>query len=108
MKNNELELIKQTELLDRDTAFCNELNRKHDKLCFHVRKKKSNFRHCLRDILDFVCGHWESVDKLPREDMYMVLNVLKFARSVNLGMYEEYYKSGEFQEMCENYTNSRK
>lgn len=107
MTNEELELIKQTELLDKDIAFCNELNRKYDELCFHVRKKKGYFNYYLGDILDFVCGHWEDVDKLPKEDMYMVLNVLKLARNVNMGMYWEYYESEKFQKMCENYTNSR-
>lgn len=62
-----------------------------------------NYKQAMRIIIE----NWQYVDKLPREDMYMVLNILKLARSKGFKCYSPYYNSLKFKEMCEEYTNSR-
>lgn len=43
MSNEEIELQKNAELLDKDIAFRNELSRYYSDLCYHVYKKKKEF-----------------------------------------------------------------
>ncbi len=106
MNNEEIELQKNAYLLDKDLQFYIELNELYNQLCYGIKKRKWLIRPTLGKIVLLVGENWEQVHHLPKEDMYMVLNCIKLARSEKIPEILDYNEE-EFQKIEENYTNSR-
>ena len=106
MNKEEIELQKSAYLLDKNLKFYVELNNLYNQLCYGIKKRKWLIRPTLSKIVLLVEENWEQVYLLSREDMYMVLNCIKLARSAGISEILNYNKK-EFQKLEENYTNFR-
>lgn len=81
MNHEELLLEQSNVLLHPVFRFKVELNGLYNKLCFSIQKSKKSIPVVLNELLCLIQKNWEHVDKLPYEELYMVLNVIKLARS---------------------------
>ncbi len=106
MTNEELELLGNGYLLDKDLEFSIRLNALYNDLCRAIRKSKWKITFILGEIVLLIDTHWENVHKLSREDLYMVFNCIKLARSVRIPEILGYNKE-EFDKLEEKYVNSR-
>ena len=106
MTNEEFELLENGYLLDKDLEFSIRLNSLYNNLCHVIRKSKWQTKSILGEIVLLIDSHWENANKLPKDDLYMVLNCITLARSDKipeiLGYNEE-----EFQKLERKYVNSR-
>lgn len=107
MNNEELVLQQGMTQLDSVFAFRIELNKNYSNLCWSIRKQKKSIPMYLRQILYLIEDNWEYVQQVPMEELYMVLNVLKLARSQGYKKYSYMYDSLVFHALDESFMNSR-
>lgn len=82
MNHEDLLLNQNNALLNPVFNFRVELNEGYNDLCYFIRKSwKKNIPIVLTSLLYLIKENWEHVDKLSYEELYMVLNVIKLARS---------------------------
>lgn len=51
---------------------------------------------------------WEYTKDFPKEDFYMIINIVKFSKSEKIRYAKNIYLDEEYQNLCRKYTNSRK
>ncbi len=81
MTHEELNVINLSYDLNDKIKFRLELNKKYNDLCYSIRKKKGSIPFYLKGICAFIIENWEYAKCLPREELYMVFNSIKLARS---------------------------
>lgn len=93
-------------MLSPSYRFRIDLNNKYNDLCLAIKKRRYAKR-ILQDILIFICNNFEYVNCLSKEELYMVLNCIRLARSEGMREAVNISSSEEYQKLEENYTNSR-
>lgn len=83
-----------------------DLNHKYNDLCFAIKKRKYAKR-VLKDILVFIHNNFDYVNCLSKEELYMVLNCVRLARSENIIEAINLSNEDKYQKLEDNYTNSR-
>ena len=49
---------------------------------------------------------WEYTKDFPKEDFYMIINIVKFSKSEKIRYAKNIYLDEEYQNLCRKYTNS--
>lgn len=88
-------------------VFRDELDKKYTELCWAVKRNKKAIRHYLIETLKVISGNMIYLEDLPKEELYMALNVIKLARSQGYEKYKHLYESEIFIRLDESYANSR-
>lgn len=107
MNHEELLQEQNNVLLHPALHFKVELNGLYNKLCFSIYKSKKSLPLVLNELLYLIQENWEYVDKLPYEELYMVLNVIKLARSQKNSKALRLAATSSFQQMNEEYSKLR-
>lgn len=89
------------------SSFSEELNNLYSKFCWSIKRNKNFIRHDLDELLRLIANNWDKVPSLPKEDLYIVINALKIAKSENYIWCKGLYDSDVFHELDESYANSR-
>ncbi len=69
--------------------------------------KREYIVKCLSKGLNLIKNNWQYVNGLPKEYLYMVLNIVKLAKSEEFEEAIELYNGEDFQKLQENYVNVR-
>ncbi len=88
-------------------TFSEKLNNYYDMLCSAIRKNAKNADFILEEIVKFLKDNWDLVGTLSKENLYMVLNCIVLAKSQCQETAVEMFQSEQFQNLRENYRNSR-
>jgi hypothetical protein len=83
--------------------FSKTLNHLYDNLCSIIKTHEGDINIALMIILSFIAAYWEFANEFSKEDLYMVLNALKLARSLDWKEFSFLYDSENFQKLDENY-----
>ena len=69
--------------------------------------KREYIVKCLSKGLNLIKNNWQYVNGLPKEYLYMVLNIVKLAKSEEFEVAVELYNDEDFQKLQENYVKTR-
>ena len=74
---------------------------------FATIAKRTDLYEKLDEICHFILYNFEFVSQLPKEDLYMVFNCIKLSKHENRSIGWALSMIEEYQNLCQNYTNSR-
>lgn len=93
-------------------SFCDSLYYDYQKNYGYSEKEceKQRYEDCmttLRKIIYLVWSSLDNINKFPKEELYMVLNCVRIARSEKIKDAIDLSSNEKFKELEESYTNSR-
>lgn len=69
--------------------------------------KNVDITKILKSMVYMLWNCWDYVEKFPKEEMYMVFNVVELAKAKDIRYAENIYFASEYQTLVRKYTNSR-
>ena len=103
-------------LIDLEHKFHVELSGKYEEIVrminsgYQIYKKDDKSRR-LKDLMQtflvFIKQNWVYVENLSKDELYMIISIIRLSRSENIEFAVRLSNSEEYQDLCQNYTNSR-
>ncbi len=102
----EIRNLRKKQIESKQPGYCfrMELNSEYDYLCYCIKKRKKLIRKCLGKIVLLIGRNWKYINFLSTEEMCIVLNCLKLARSENISEILG-YNVQEYNKLDEMYIN---